>query len=53
MVLTILAHKIYNEYKEKKQLKNWKQDKRYKLLSLSDQTKIHNLINNFIRQDFY
>jgi hypothetical protein len=53
MVLTILAHKIYNEYKEKKQLKNWKQDNKFKLLSLKDQVKVHDLINNFIRQDFY
>ena len=53
MLLTILAHKIYNEHKEKKQLKNWKQDNKFKLLSLKDQVKVHDLINNFIRQDFY
>jgi hypothetical protein len=53
MELTLLAHRIYNDYKEKKQLKNWKQDNKFKLLSLADQLKVHNLINNFIRQDFY
>ena len=48
-----LAHEIYNTWQTKNDLKNWKQDERYANNTRANQNAIHNIINNFIRQDYF
>ena len=48
-----LAHEIYNTWQTKNDLKNWKQDERYANNTRTNQNAIHNIINNFIRQDYF
>ena len=48
-----IAHKIYNRWQDKSDLKNWKQDEEFNSLPLTNQIKVHDIINNFIRQDYF
>ena len=48
-----MAHKIYTTWQDKSDLKNWKQDERYVHNTRTNQDAIHNIINNFIRQDYF
>tara|TARA_R110000868_G_scaffold293321_1_gene553843 strand:+ start:120 stop:302 length:183 start_codon:yes stop_codon:yes gene_type:complete len=48
-----IAKKIYDKWQDKSDLKNWKQDEEFNSLALTNQIKIHNLINNYIRQDYF
>ena len=47
------AHNIYTTWQNKSDLKNWKQDERYVHNTRTNQDAIHNIINNFIRQDYF
>ena len=48
-----MAHEIYTTWQNKSDLKNWKQDERYVHNTRTNQDAIHNIINNFIRQDYF
>jgi hypothetical protein len=48
-----IAHKIYTKWQDKSDLKNWKQDEEYNTFDRVKQNAIHNIINNFIRQDYF
>ena len=48
-----IAHKIYTKWQDKSDLKNWKQDEEYNTFNRVKQNAIHNIINNFIRQDYF
>lgn len=48
-----IAHEIYTRNQEMKTLKQWKEDPRYKELNNIEKLKVHNIINNFIRQDYF
>ena len=48
-----IAHAIYTEWQNKSDLKNWKHDPRYVHNTRTNQDAIHNIINNFIRQDYF
>ena len=48
-----IAHAIYTKWQDKSDLKNWKQDPRYANNNRSNQHAIHDIINNFIRQDYF
>ena len=48
-----IAHKIYTKWQDKSDLKNWKQDEEYNTFNRAKQNAIHDLINNFIRQDYF
>ena len=53
MVLQQMAHEIYAKYQGENNLKNWKQDERYVHNTRTNQDTLHNIINNFIRQDYF
>lgn len=48
-----IAHKIYTKWQDKSDLKNWKQDEEYNTFDRVKQNTIHDIINNFIRQDYF
>ena len=48
-----IAHKIYTKWQDKSDLKNWKHDEEYNSFDRVKQNAIHNIINNFIRQDYF
>jgi len=48
-----IARKIYTKWQDKSDLKNWKHDEEFNSLALTNQIKVHNIINNFIRQDYF
>ena len=48
-----IAHKIYTKWQDKSDLKNWKQDEEYNSFNRAKQNAIHDIINNFIRQDYF
>ena len=48
-----IAHEIYAKWQGENNLKNWKQDPRYVHNTRTNQNAIHNIINNFIRQDYF
>lgn len=53
MVLQQIAHEIYAKWQGENNLKNWKQDERYVRNTRANQNAIHNIINNWIRQDYF
>ena len=53
IVLQQIAHEIYAKWQEENNLKNWKQDERYVHNTRTNQDTLHNIINNFIRQDYF
>lgn len=48
-----IAHEIYAKWQGENNLKNWKQDPRYVHNTRTNQNAIHDIINNFIRQDYF
>ena len=48
-----IAHEIYAKWQGENNLKNWKQDERYVHNTRTNQDAIHNMINNWIRQDYF
>lgn len=48
-----IAHKIYTKWVDLGDLTNWKKDETYQRLPRTTQDAIHNIINNFIRQDYF
>jgi hypothetical protein len=48
-----IAYKIYTRWQDKSDLKNWKHDEEFNSLPLTNQIKVHDIINNFIRQDYF
>ena len=53
ITLQQIAHAIYTDWQDKSDLKNWKRDERYVHNTRTNQDAIHNIINNFIRQDYF
>jgi hypothetical protein len=53
MTVQQIAHAIYTKWQDENNLKNWKKDYRYALNTRTNQDAIHNIINNFIRQDYF
>lgn len=48
-----LAHKIYTAWQDKKDGVSWTEDPRYRELHTIARTQVRNIINNFIRQDYF
>ena len=48
-----MAHEIYTKWVDLGDLTNWKKDERYVHNTRTNQDAIHNIINNFIRQDYF
>jgi len=53
ITLQQMAHEIYAKWQGEGNLRNWKQDPRYVLNNRTNQHAIHDIINNFIRQDYF
>ena len=53
IVLQQIAHEIYAKWQGENNLKNWKQDERYVHNTRTNQDAIYNIINNFIRKDYF
>ena len=48
-----IAHEIYTSHQEMGTLKQWREDPRYNELHTIAKSKVFNIINNFIRQDYF
>ncbi len=48
-----IAHKIYTKYQDERGLKNWEKDEEYNTFNRAKQNAIHDIIFNFIREDYY
>ena len=53
MTVQQIAHEIYTSHQEMGTLKQWREDPRYNELHTIAKSKVFNIINNFIRQDYF
>lgn len=48
-----IAHEIYTSHQEMGTLKQWREDPRYNELHTIARSEVFDMINNFIRQDYF